>query len=94
MKKLYDDFFKSCKLFDQFIQEEKWKKVKSKAEFKTVIDYEYSFWKRVLSLLPPERRLIKEFEWFSECYKQIQKNLKDEPVNWKMRWLQDGQNTL
>jgi hypothetical protein len=94
MQKLYDSFYHSCKLFDQFVQDEKWKKVKNRIEFKSIIDSEYSFWKRVLSLIPPERRLIKEFEWMTTCYNQIQNNLKNEPVNWKVRWLQDGKDSL
>jgi hypothetical protein len=94
MQNLYDSFYKICKLFEQFIQEQKWKKVKNRIEFKSLIDNEYSFWKRVISLLPPERRLIKEFEWFKECYEQICKNLKDEKINWKIRWLQDEKDAL
>jgi hypothetical protein len=94
MQKLYEGFFKSSKLFDQFIQEQKWKNLKNKMEFKVLIDNEYSFWKRVLSFLPPEKRLIKEFEWFTNCYNQIHKNLTDEPINLKMRWLSDGKDSL
>lgn len=93
MQKLYDNFYHSCKLFDQFVQEEKWKKVKNRIEFKTIIDSEYNFWKRVLSFLPLERRTIKEFEWFTTCYNQIQKNL-SEQINWKVRWLQDEKDSL
>lgn len=94
MKKLYDDFFDTCKLFDKILQEEKWKNTKNKSEFKSIVDSEFCFWKRVLSYLPPEKRLIKEFSWLTECYKQIQKNLDNEPVNWKVRWLQDDQETI
>lgn len=94
MQKLYNDFFRSCKLFDQFVVEQKWKKVKNKIEFKILIDNEYNFWKRVLSLLPPERRLVKEFEWFTDCYRQIKKNLNEEPINMKVRWLYDQKDSL
>lgn len=87
MIKLYDEFFKISNLFDQFVQEEKWKKVKDFTEFKTYIENEYAFWKRVLSMLPPEKRLIKEFEWLTQCYNQISRNLKNEQVNRKMRFL-------
>jgi hypothetical protein len=94
MQKLYDSFYKSCRLFEQFIQEQKWKKVKNKIEFKTLINNEFMFWKRVISMLPPERNLVKEFKWFAECYDQIHKNLDDAPINWKVRWLHDESDTL
>jgi len=87
--KLYNEFFKTCRTFDKFVQEQKWKNVKNRIEFKIIVDSEYEFWKRVLSLLPPERRLLKEFSWFKQCYEQIKVNLENEKVNWKLRWLQD-----
>jgi hypothetical protein len=87
MTKLYEEFFDICKRFDKFVQEEKWKKVKDFAEFRSYVDNEFQFWKRVLTMLPPEQRLLKEFEWLTQCYKQIKNNLKDEQVNRKMRWI-------
>lgn len=86
---LYKEFFKTCRNFDQFVQEQKWSIVTNRAEFKSIIESEFLFWKRVISLVPPERNVLKEFEWFQQCYLQIMKNLKDETSNWKMRWLQD-----
>jgi hypothetical protein len=94
MLKFYNEFFDVCSSFDKFVQEHKWKKVKNRSEFKTLIESEFQFWKRVLSLLPPEKRLLKEFEWMKQCYEQIIKNLSDEPVNWKLRWLQDDKDAL
>ena len=95
MIKLYDEFFKVSKLFDDFVQEEKWKKVKDFGEFSSYIDNEYAFWKRVLSMLPPEKRLLKEFEWLTQCYNQIKSNIKNEKVNRKMRWLlKNNKDTL
>lgn len=76
-------------VFDKFVQEQRWNIVKNKAEFKTQIESEYMFWKRVLSMLPPEKRLIKEFEWMTQCYNNIKKNLENEQINWKLRWIHD-----
>jgi virulence-associated protein VapD len=92
MIKLYEGFFNTCNRFDKFVQEEKWKKVKDFSEFKNFIDNEYQFWKRVLTMLPPEQRLLKEFDWFTQCYKQIRNNMKDEQINRKMRWIAKSEN--
>ncbi|MDD5650481.1 MAG: hypothetical protein PHF86_08715 [Candidatus Nanoarchaeia archaeon] len=89
MQELYKKFFETCEAFDKFVQEQKWKYVKNKADFKVVIDNEFAFWTRVLKMLPPEKRLVKEFEWMKQCYEQIKKNLENEKVNWKLRWLHD-----
>jgi len=94
MKKLYDDFYNSCKVLDQFVQEHKWKNVKNRLELKILVESEFSFWKRVLSLLPPEKKLLNDFAWFKNCYEQIVKNLENEKINWKVRWLQDGKDSL
>lgn len=86
---LYKKFFHMSEVFDKFVQEQRWNIVKNKAEFKTQIESEYMFWKRVLSMLPPEKRLIKEFEWMTQCYNNIKKNLENEQINWKLRWIHD-----
>jgi len=93
MQKLYDAFFHTCESFDKIVQEQKWKKVRDRGEFKTLIEHEFGFWKRVLSMLPPERGLLAEFSWLQQCYEQITKNLTNEHVNWKLRWLQDDQDS-
>jgi hypothetical protein len=89
MQELYRTFFKTCEIFDKFVQEQKWKLVKNKGEFKTLIESEFCFWKRIIEMLPPERRLLKEFKWLEQCYEQIMKNLANETINWKLRWLKD-----
>lgn len=94
MQNLYDSFFDTCKSFDQFLQEQKWKLVTNKSEFKAIIESEYSFWKRVLTMMPPEKRLLKEFAWMQECYFQIIKHLDTEKFNWKIRWLKDNNEKI
>ena len=89
MNKIYDKFFETSKLFDQFVQEQKWSKVKNKAEFKSIIESEFRFWERILTMMPPERRLLEEFSWFKQCYEQITKNLSLETENWKLYWLHE-----
>ncbi|MDD5649374.1 MAG: hypothetical protein PHF86_03005 [Candidatus Nanoarchaeia archaeon] len=91
MQTLYEEFFKTCKKFDKLVQEQRWKIVKNRNEFKNTIENEYEFWVRVLKMLPPERRLLKEFSWMQQCYNQIMCNLVDESVNWKIRWLSDNE---
>jgi hypothetical protein len=88
MIKLYDEFFDICSSFDRFVQEERWSKITNFIEFKNYIDNEFNFWKRVICLLPPEKRLVKEFGWFKQCYLQINKRLKNEKINKKMKWIQ------
>lgn len=94
MEELYVEFFDTCEKFDKFVQEQKWEKVKNKVEFKSIIENEFVFWKRVLTMLPPEKRLLNEFIWFRQCYEQIIKNLENEKVNWKIRWLHDCEDRL
>lgn len=94
MQELYKNFFKTSEAFEKFVQEQRWSLVKNKVEFKILIENEFGFWKRVLSMLPPEKRLLKEFEWMSQCYQQIKKNLENEPINWKLRWLHDGKDFI
>lgn len=94
MIELYKEFFNACEAFDKLVQEEKWKHVKSKAELKNIIHSEFEFWTRVLKMLPPERRLLKEYAWMKQCYEQVLKNLEEEPVNWKIRWLCDEKDKL
>lgn len=93
MQELYKNFFKTSASFDKFVQEQRWNIVKNKSEFKTLVESEFLFWKRVLSMLPPETRLLKEFEWMQQCYVQIVNNLKNEQVNWKLRWLHDDDDS-
>jgi len=94
MQLLYKEFFETCRSFDKFVQEHKWEKVKNKSEFKSLIQNEFLFWKRVLTMLPPEKRLLKEFEWLQQCYNQINKNLSEESVNWKIRWLHEEKDSI
>ena len=86
--KLYDEFFSTSKYFERLIQENDWKK--NSTQLRDKVDGEYRFWKRVLSMLPPERRLLKEFEWMTQCYKQILLNLEKEKFNRKIRFIHEG----
>jgi hypothetical protein len=91
MQKLYGTFFKTCKLFDKFVQEQKWKIVKNKSEFKTAIENEFCFWTRVIEMLPYEKKILNEYNWLKQCYEQIMNKLENEKINWKILWLENDE---
>jgi hypothetical protein len=90
--KLYDEFEDVCKKFDTFVQEERWSNVVNFVEFTDYVNKEYEFWKRLISLIQPSKKMLEEFEWFEACCKQMVSKIQNEKINKKIRFICKKQN--